>query len=45
MLMKDAHPDLSGDDEESNEFCALVNEIYSVRTCGVQCVGCSVEQC
>lgn len=29
--MKDFHPDLSGDDE-STEFCILLNEIYEVRS-------------
>ena len=28
-IMKDCHPDLSGD-EESTEFCMLLNEIYEV---------------
>jgi hypothetical protein len=28
-MMKDFHPDLSGD-EESTEFCILLNEIYEV---------------
>lgn len=29
-IMKDCHPDLSGD-EESTEFCTLLNEIYEVK--------------
>jgi hypothetical protein len=29
--MKDFHPDLSGDDE-STEFCMLLNDIYEVRS-------------
>jgi DnaJ-domain-containing protein 1 len=29
LMMKDFHPDLSGD-EESTEFCILLNEIYEV---------------
>lgn len=28
-MMKDFHPDLSGD-EESEEFCVLLNDIYQV---------------
>lgn len=28
-MMKDFHPDLSGD-EESTEFCILLNDIYEV---------------
>jgi hypothetical protein len=29
LQMKDFHPDLSGDDE-STEFCILLNDIYEV---------------
>jgi hypothetical protein len=36
-MMKDFHPDLSGD-EESTEFCILLNEIYEVRISGLSII-------
>jgi DnaJ-class molecular chaperone len=29
-IMRDCHPDQSGDNEEANEFCKMLNEIYEV---------------
>lgn len=49
-MMKDFHPDLSGD-EESTEFCILLNDIYEVCQCRRASAGwqpriaCAVTRC
>lgn len=52
-MMKDFHPDLSGD-EESTEFCILLNDIYEVcrvqssvthTTVGYNSVTCTASLC
>ena len=41
-IMRDCHPDQSGDNEEANEFCKMLNDIYEARsrTSSSLCVVC-----
>lgn len=33
--MKECHPDLSGDDPETTNFCMFINEVYEVSSLAV----------